>query len=62
MQSYHDGDIWRHAYFLLLVDDYNRFMWLIVLKTKDEAATAIRRFKIEAELESRYPLRVLRTD
>jgi hypothetical protein len=49
-------------YFLLLVDDYSRYMWLTLLKTKDEAAAAIRRFKAEAELESRRPLRVLRTD
>ena len=37
-------------------------MWLYLLKTKDEAAQAIRRFKAEAELESGRPLRVLRTD
>jgi hypothetical protein len=37
-------------------------MWMILLKSKDEAATAIRRFHAEAEKESRQPLRVLRTD
>ena len=49
-------------YFLLLVDDHSRYMWLVLLRTKDEAAAAIRRFKAEAEVESRRPLRVLRTD
>jgi transposase InsO family protein len=49
-------------YFLLLVDDYSRFMWLVLLRTKDEAAAAIRRFKAQAEAESQQPLRVLRTD
>jgi transposase InsO family protein len=51
-----------NRYFLLLVDDFSRLMWLYLLKTKDEASTAIRRFKAQAELESRRPLRVLRTD
>jgi hypothetical protein len=30
--------------FFLLVDDYNRFMWLVLLSSKDEAATALKRF------------------
>jgi hypothetical protein len=34
-------------------------MLLILLKTKDEAAAAIRSFQAEAE-ESRWPLRVVR--
>jgi hypothetical protein len=37
-------------------------MWLMLLKTKDEAVTSIRRFQAEAEMESCHPLRVLRTD
>lgn len=49
-------------YFLLLVDDFSRFMWMNLLKSKDEAAAVIRRFQAEAEKESRQPLRVLRTD
>jgi transposase InsO family protein len=49
-------------YFLLLVDDHSKYMWLILLKTKDEAAAAIRRFQATVEKESRRPLRVLRTD
>ena len=35
-------------YFLLLVDDYSRFMWLVLLTSKDEAATALKRFQAEA--------------
>jgi hypothetical protein len=45
-----------------LVDDHNRYMWLFLLRSKDEAAAEIRRFQADAEQESRCPLRVLRTD
>ena len=33
-------------YFLLLVDDYSRYMWLQLLTSKDEAAEAIKKFKV----------------
>jgi transposase InsO family protein len=49
-------------YFLLLVDDMSRYMWLCLLASKDQAPTAIRRFKAAAELESGHKLKVLRTD
>ena len=32
-------------YFLLLVDDRSRYMWLQLLMSKDEAAVAIKKFK-----------------
>lgn len=51
-----------NRYFLLLVDDFSRFMWIKLLRTKDEAADAIRRFQASAEVESRHTLRVFRTD
>jgi hypothetical protein len=34
-----------NAYFLLLVDDHSRFMWVTVLVSKDQAAEVIREFK-----------------
>ena len=49
-------------YFLPLVDDYSRYMWLQLLTSKDEAAAAIKKFKTRAEAESCKKLRVLRTD
>ena len=49
-------------YFLLLVDDCSRFMWLQLLTSKDEAAEAIKRFKAGTEADSGKKLRVLRTD
>ena len=37
-------------------------MWLQLLTSKDEAAEAIKKFKVRAEAESGKKLRVLRTD
>ena len=44
------------------MDDCSRYMWLQLLTSKDEAATAIKKFKIRAEAESGKKLRMLRTD
>ena len=49
-------------YFLLLVDDCSRYMWLQLLTSKDEAAVEIKKFKTRTEAESGKKLRVLRTD
>ncbi|WVZ94595.1 hypothetical protein U9M48_040468 [Paspalum notatum var. saurae] len=49
-------------YFLLLVDDHSRYMWLRLLMTKDQAAEAIMEIKARAEAETGKKLRVLRTD
>jgi transposase InsO family protein len=50
----------RH--FLLLVDNLSRYMWVVVLGSKGEAANAIRRAQAAAEAECDCKLRVLRTD
>jgi transposase InsO family protein len=49
-------------FFLLLVDDYSRYMWLYLLSSKAEAAAAIRQFKARVETETGKKLKVLRTD
>jgi transposase InsO family protein len=49
-------------YFLLLIDDLSRYMWVVVLGSKGEAANAIRRAQAAAEAECGRKLRVLRTD
>jgi transposase InsO family protein len=49
-------------YFLLLIDDLSRYMWIVVLGSKGEAADAIRRAQAAAEVECGRKLRVLRTD
>jgi hypothetical protein len=50
------------CYFLLLVDDLSRYMWVVVLGSKGEVADAIRYAQVAAEAECGRKLRVLRTD
>jgi transposase InsO family protein len=49
-------------YFLLLVDDLSRYMWVVVLDSKGETANAIRRAQAAAEADCGRKLRVLRID
>jgi transposase InsO family protein len=49
-------------YFILLVDDSSRFMWAVLLPSKDVVGDTIKRFKAGAELESKHSLRTFRTD
>jgi transposase InsO family protein len=49
-------------YFLLLVDDLSRYMWVVVLGSKAEAVNAIRRTQATADAECGRKLRVLHTD
>jgi transposase InsO family protein len=52
----------RRHYFLLLIDDLSRYMWVVVPDNKGEATDAIRRAQATAEAECGRKLRVLRTD
>jgi transposase InsO family protein len=47
------------CYFLLLIDDLSRYMWVMVLCSKGEAANAIKRVQVAAEAECGRKLRVL---
>ena len=49
-------------FFLLLVDDATRFMWVSLLTAKSATADAIKRVQAEAKKASGCKLRVLRTD
>ncbi|KAJ9551322.1 LOW QUALITY PROTEIN: hypothetical protein OSB04_015367 [Centaurea solstitialis] len=51
-----------NRYFLLIVDDYCRYMWVYPIKTKDEAFPMFKRFKAKVEKEGRYKVKTLRTD
>ena len=51
----------RH-FFLLLVDDAMRFMWVSLLTAKSATANAIKRVQAEAEKACGRKLRILRTD
>lgn len=47
---------------MLLVDDFSRYMWGVLVKTKDQAFVAFKRFKAAAEWESGLKLKMLRSD
>ena len=49
-------------YFLLLVDDRSRYMWVVMLSSKDRAPEAIKEIKAHAEGESELKLGALCTD
>lgn len=48
------------SYFLLLVDDHSRYMWLVLLTRKGDAVKAIKHFQASAEAESDRKLRKFR--
>jgi hypothetical protein len=48
-------------YFLLLVDDLSRYLWVMVLGSKGEAADAIRHAQFAAEAEYGRKLCLMRT-
>jgi transposase InsO family protein len=49
-------------YFLLLVDDTTRYMWVALLTTKDATVDTVKHLQAVAEKKSRQKLRALRTD
>ncbi|KAD5961655.1 hypothetical protein E3N88_13128 [Mikania micrantha] len=48
-----------NKYFLLLVDDFSRFMWVRIFKAKDEAYGAFKIFKKAVEKETGYKVRTV---
>jgi hypothetical protein len=46
----------------LLVDDYSRILWVVLLPTKDGTLAAIKNVQAAAERKSGKQLRALRTD
>lgn len=51
-----------NRYFLLLVDDFSRMMWVFMLKRKTEALDAFKKFKALVEKKTAHGIQVLRTD
>ncbi|KAF8672420.1 hypothetical protein HU200_049631 [Digitaria exilis] len=51
-----------NRYFLLLVDDYSRYMWISLLPTKNAAADAIKHIQAATERKSGKKVMALRTD
>jgi hypothetical protein len=50
------------SYFLLVVDDFSRYMWVEFLKTKDQALEFFKKIKLRAETDHGGKLKSLRTD
>jgi hypothetical protein len=51
-----------NRYFILLVDDVSRFMWVKTLASKDVAVAAIKQFQAAVEAETDHRLRAFRSD
>ncbi|KAG6511143.1 hypothetical protein ZIOFF_029198 [Zingiber officinale] len=52
----------RKRYFILFIDDYTRMMWIYFLNQKSEAFSTFMQFKAQAERESGFLIKSLRTD
>jgi hypothetical protein len=52
----------ERRYFLLLIDDATRYMWVVLLTAKSEASSAIKRIQSANKKECDRKLRVLRID
>lgn len=46
----------------MIIDDYSRYMWTILLKEKGEAFEKFKRFKMLVEQEVKVPITMFRTD
>jgi transposase InsO family protein len=51
-----------NKYFLQLVDDLSRYMWIVMIPSKDRAVAAIKDIQARAEGESGLKLKALHTD
>ncbi|KAI3818795.1 hypothetical protein L1987_12613 [Smallanthus sonchifolius] len=51
-----------NRYFMLLVDDFTRYMWVYLIETKDQAFQKFKWFKAQLEKESKCKTKMLQTD
>lgn len=49
-------------YVFVLIDDYSRYMWTVILEEKSEALDKFKRFKTLAEQETKTAVKTFRTD
>lgn len=54
--------IGRNRYVFVVIDDYSRYMWTMLLKEKSEAFERFKRLKASIEQEAGTSIRTLRTD
>ncbi|CAL2255248.1 unnamed protein product [Prunus armeniaca] len=51
-----------NKYFMLIIDDFTRMIWLYFLRNKYEAFNCFKKFKSMTELQSRHKVKCLRSD
>jgi transposase InsO family protein len=51
-----------NKFFMLLVDDCSRYMWVALMAAKSDALEVVKKFQARVEVETGRRLRVLRTD
>ncbi|XP_042465817.1 uncharacterized protein LOC122048290 [Zingiber officinale] len=51
-----------NKYFLLIVDDFTRWVWVFILATKNDAFRAFKKFKFLMEKKTEYKIKTLRID
>lgn len=54
--------IGRNRYVFVLIDDYSRYMWTILMKEKSEAFSKFKKFKASVEQETVVSIKCFRTD
>ena len=57
-----DMDIQGPKYFITFIDDYSRYMYLYMLRSKDEALDAFKIFKVEVEKQCGKQIKIVRSD
>ena len=50
------------SYFLLIVDDFSRYMWIFLLAYKTEALNIFKKLKVMAKAETKENLRCAKSD
>lgn len=51
-----------NQYFMFLVDDFSRMMWIHVIKSKSDAFAVFKKFRALVENKSEHKLKALRTN
>ena len=49
-------------YFVTVIDDFSREVWVYVLKTKDQVLSVFKQFQVSVERETEKKIKCLRTD
>ncbi|CAJ2644692.1 unnamed protein product [Trifolium pratense] len=56
------ASVHNHRYFLTIVDDYSRYTWIILLKSKSEVSTHVQNFIISIQTQYKITPKTIRSD